>query len=384
MAIVTGFRIGGSNLTNYIQESSDNRRSSSTSYFRSNGSNTSLASYNSLYHPFNPQISLTSYFRPPTYSNSNCGFITKGFCPTAITRISVSGGNTTILFKYKGSGNSYTNGTLYIYTNGTKYSEVSCPNEILACLVGAGGGGAGGGGWWTGKYSYGGGSGPAAVLNIEMPYLDTGVRDFLKIELGAGGNGGSAWNSGSRGGTTNVYLLYGGVWEKVLELTGGKGGEHKNWGSGTSNEDTTGSINHNIDSVAYGSEGYGRIALNPNNPRIISGSYGVVLNGDSGYFRSNLYSIYNTCNTTTDSKLITNHSTPSIFYRQRSSAFASNRFFSGNSSIFQCASSPPSDGDGSSGYWGAGGSGGGSADNGFDSGINYGGRGGNAGLKLYW
>lgn len=384
MAEVSGIRINGRYITDFIQKS-DGVYSSSTDKYRTNGSNMSFARYHSSWTPFNPILPFVQYFKQPSATN-NAGFIMRGFAPTYVNRVSHTGGGA-FLIQFRGTGNPYDNGYIRIYKDGNLIlGETSCPSVISMVIQGAGGGGAGGGGWWTGKSSYGGGSGSAMVLSIEMPYYSTDWRNVVQVNMGWGGGGGSAWNYGGAGGASDVFLNVNGSWVQVASVHGGYGGPCEgagwNWGSGHSSSN----VYQGIDYSVYGVEGWGRITITPynryyyyssGNVPYVRGNYGrgmfdmslgkVVGSSSGGYPQTN-YSYWG-----------------SDTWASKSSAFATNYWYPGNSSLFSIGGVVNySDKSGQSGSWGSGGAAGGSANNGFDSGINSGASGGSAGIKLYW
>lgn len=411
MANYENYKAFGKTLSE-IFEDSDNRSNTSTAfsgYYTGTynvRSSMSFASYISAYHPFRIDTRINYYYQNSN-NQLNKGLAHKGGAPILREQASDSDHGATIIYKFLGAvdDSGLTTGMLKkekTVGQTTTTNTYTCPSSVIFAVIGAGGGGAGGGGWWTGKRSYGGGCGPILIFNLEMPYkITNGSVDVLKIELGSGGNGGKAWSTGSKGGQTKIYFKKNNTWVLVATLEGGEGGINIGNGNIAFSPTTDMAItrvtfnnDYNISkSVVSNGDGYGKITVN-DSCRAFSWGAGTYPYIPGNYYAPGMDDSYDqidksgpkiTSSTSYDLTYLHPIKSWTTGYQETGSLFATNRQYLGKNSRFAKGGNPGGVGKaGGAGSWGSGGGGGGQATTGFDTGISPGGRGGAAGVRIYW
>jgi len=419
----TTYRIGQKYISN-ILESSDNRwyNSSAFSGYRAANSNINFATYYAAYQPFLVDKSINSYFVNSSV-NVNKGCIQIGGAPLVNQRYSYSKGGDTIIFSGS-SGDGGTTNTLTRKVGSDSYYEraisFSCPSSVIVAIVGAGGGGASGGGSTQPKFSYGGGCAPVLIFNLELPFNSTNSQEILKIDFGTGGAGGdwSGTRDGSAGSTTTVYYknTSTGNWETISFVFGGLGGKCIDSGTPASIDPNlvgqSGSMPTSIREVGFyggftggsigNGEGYGRIAINESCKSFyVDGTLFKYIPGDSynapgdtssvsvNYLRYVQAARTSNRLAATDGKYYLNNSSynSSEDYYEifEASGHSVNFIFSGRSSIYGLGGkySTSANITGASGGIGAGGASGGPSSSIFSN-PGIGGKGGDAGVYIYW
>lgn len=402
----TNYKVNGRAISDILEYSEDRSRIFPFNEFKNNNSGImSFASFDSYYHPFTFDAKINYYFANKNIS-INKGCAAKGFAPVLNIRYETTNGDggKDVVVKFKGTGNALDLGKLKVEKSDGSSYEFDCPTCIIIGLIGAGGGGAGGSGWWTGKDSYGGGCAALVALHIEMPYSETEYVNVLRIHLGEGGAGGTAWNSGSRGSETTLDFYYADDWHRIAYINGGEGGpiyeSMYNVAGGDIYTDLAISIAYlnTVDKYIYGSQGKGRITI-ANSIRNYALSY-----GNYPYLPGNYYDRYRDeryqqvyCYFGPLTSAWDGHDLSSLRYiyypgnysishfKSRTAWFSGvAQWFRGKFSIYGEGGQISDSSSGGTGGIGAGGGAGCPAQNIFDGWIGNGGRGGSAGLKLYW
>lgn len=393
MPYYTNYKSNNNSISEYL-ETSENRIDTSLSdnfkNFNFNNSTMNFAQYISFYHPFYVDTKIQYKYTNKVNNTINKGCAAKGFAPILIPRYSdISSGGTNII-EFKGTGSAVNNGTIRIRQENdpNPLKEIPAPTCIILGVIGSGGGGAGGSSWWVPGKSYGGGCGAFVALHIELPYKSTEWTEVVRIKLGAGGNGGSNFSSGSDGEPTTIEFKDSGEWKKIVTIEGGKGGNNIKRDSiispSTDLAISRATINI-VDKSILGNQGYGRVTIvesvrnwswGVGNFAYMPGNYWDPTQDDNyeqvdenfGRLTSSINPEYSIITGTKDYNYIDDGR--SIWYCGKASVFAAGgKAIKGFSAV---------------GGYGAGGSSGSAGTNVFNANISKGGHGGPATFKIYW